>query len=265
VTINSELVVSVVMALVLLIITAIIVHMLTKFTKKFISREGSRVQYMSIIVNVERMIVWGISICVILGACFEVNVSGLLAALGIGGIAISLGMQDTISNLIGGIQLSVKNIVAPGDYVSIGTTVGVVKDVTWRYTVITSIYDEETIVPNSVMINQALTKRPPWNKVKAMINFPFETVEYYEKQGEGIDQLKIDIAEAVAKRLTDPAPEGLGLTIEGDVAVYLRNSGDYSYEGYVSMFIQQDEEFNRLMIEDAIVCAAAPFTCKGRG
>lgn len=43
---------------------------------------------------------------VMLSTCFGIDVSAAITALGIGGIAISLGFQDTISNLIGGVQVS---------------------------------------------------------------------------------------------------------------------------------------------------------------
>ena len=56
----------------------------------------------SIFVNLVRALVWIIGISCVLSICFNVNVSAIITALGVGGIAVSLGMQDTISNLIGG-------------------------------------------------------------------------------------------------------------------------------------------------------------------
>ena len=43
-------------------------------------------------------------------------------ALGIGGIAISLGFQDTLSNLIGGLQVSLLRIIKPGDNIEVGSS-----------------------------------------------------------------------------------------------------------------------------------------------
>lgn len=56
--------------------------------------------------------------------------TGFVAALGIGGIAISLGFKDTISNLISGVQVSALKIMVPGDHVMIGTHTGIVIDTT---------------------------------------------------------------------------------------------------------------------------------------
>ena len=50
-----------------------------------------------------------------LSTCYGVDVSAAITALGIGGIAISLGFQDTIANLIGGLQVSLLRIIKPGD------------------------------------------------------------------------------------------------------------------------------------------------------
>ena len=84
--------------------------------------------------NIVRGAVWFLGICIMLSTCFNVNVSAAITALGIGGIAISLGFQDTISNLIGGLQVSLMRIVKPGDNIEVGSSSGVVKDVTWRHT-----------------------------------------------------------------------------------------------------------------------------------
>ena len=58
----------------------------------------------SIFVNIARGAVWLLGVCIMLSTCYGVDVSAAITALGIGGIAISLGFQDTIANLIGGLQ-----------------------------------------------------------------------------------------------------------------------------------------------------------------
>ncbi len=76
----------------------------------------------SIFVNIARGAVWLMGVCIMLSTCFGVDVSAAITALGIGGIAISLGFQDTISNLIGGLQVSLLRIIKPGDNIEVGSS-----------------------------------------------------------------------------------------------------------------------------------------------
>ena len=60
--------------------------------------------------------------------------TAVVAALGVGGIALSLGLQDTLSNLIGGVLITFMRIVTPGDNIQVGAHKGVVQDINWRQT-----------------------------------------------------------------------------------------------------------------------------------
>ena len=86
----------------ILAITALVSWFVTKFLRKLLQQDNSLLPSSSIFVNIARAAVWILGVCVMLATCFNVNVSAAIAALGVGGIAISLGFQDTISNLIGG-------------------------------------------------------------------------------------------------------------------------------------------------------------------
>ena len=58
----------------------------------------------------------------------------------------SLGFQDTLSNLIGGLQVSLLRIIKPGDNIEVGSATGVVKDITWRHTTIRNGAGEEVLL-----------------------------------------------------------------------------------------------------------------------
>ena len=95
--------------------------------------------------------------------------TGFVAALGIGGIAISLGFKDTISNLISGVQVSSLKIMVPGDHVMIGNHTGIVIDTTWRHTTIQDMYGETVIVPNAIINSTAVVKKAPNSTVRVHI------------------------------------------------------------------------------------------------
>ena len=72
---------------------------------------------------------------------------------------------NSISNLIGGVQVSLLRIVSPGDNISVGGAAGVVKDVNWRHTTITNSKGEMVVIPNSIINKTSLVHLPPTGKV----------------------------------------------------------------------------------------------------
>ena len=80
------------------------------------------------LIQVLVLIVAGMAILTIVG----VNTKAALAGLGIGGIALALGAQKTVENLLGGVFLLSDRALAVGDTCSVSNRIGVVEDVTLR-------------------------------------------------------------------------------------------------------------------------------------
>ena len=114
----------------IIICTAIVCSIVTSVIKRYLSRGKAKIPSMSIYINIGRICVWAIGISILLATCFDIDVSGLVTALGVGGIAISLGFKDTINNLISGVQVTSCKIMEPGDYISVGDKSGIVVDTT---------------------------------------------------------------------------------------------------------------------------------------
>jgi small-conductance mechanosensitive channel len=108
----------------------------TKQTPKLITGTISALIYLSAAIIV--LSYWGIQI------------TPLVAALGVGGIAIGLGLQETLSNLFAGLHIVSDEPVKVGDYVEIGTDIaGTVEDIGWRSTRLQTIQNNVIIIPNS--------------------------------------------------------------------------------------------------------------------
>ena len=79
-----------------------------------------------------------------------VRIAPLLTALGVGGLAVALALQDTMSNLFSGLNILMTRNVRPGDYVRLDSgEEGVVCDITWRNTTLRAPEDNMVVVPNS--------------------------------------------------------------------------------------------------------------------
>lgn len=227
-----------------LLVTAIASRLAVKLIRRVLSHDSVPLPSSSIFVNIVRVVVWAIGISVILSSCFGINVSAAIAALGIGGIAVSLGFQDTLSNLISGLQLSVMGIVEPGDNVEIGGQRGIVRDITWRHTTIITATGERIVIPNSVLNTSALVQLPPPRKVVVPIAVVAE--------GSELTGLSAAIAEAATQ-----AAQTVG-GVEGEASVQFSDVTAFGFSGTVVLWVE--EGVDPAQAKDAVVRAVAPFT-----
>ena len=79
-----------------------------------------------------------------------VNISPLIAGLGLGGLAVALAIQPTLSNLFAGTYVMTEGVISPGDYIELENGVaGYVVDVGWRSVRIRTWHNNLVVVPNS--------------------------------------------------------------------------------------------------------------------
>jgi small-conductance mechanosensitive channel len=87
-----------------------------------------------------------------------VQITPLLTALGVGGLAVALALQDTLSNLFAGVHLLADKPIRVGDYVKIADTIeGYVLDVGWRSTRVRMLQNNVVIVPNKRVAESIIT------------------------------------------------------------------------------------------------------------
>lgn len=87
-----------------------------------------------------------------------VEVSALIAALGIGGLAIALALQDTLGNFFAGVHLLADRPVRPGDYIQVegSSIIGTIEEVGWRSTRVKTWDNNLIYIPNSKMSSSVI-------------------------------------------------------------------------------------------------------------
>jgi small-conductance mechanosensitive channel len=89
---------------------------------------------------------------------FKVSLTPILTALGVGGLAVALALQDTLSNLFGGFYVAVAGQVRLGDYIKLNSgEEGYVTDIGWRATTIRIPANNLIIVPNAKLAQAIVT------------------------------------------------------------------------------------------------------------
>ena len=111
----------------------------------------------SIFANIARVAVISIGLLVTLQT-LGVSVGPILTALGVGGLAVALAMQDTLANLFAGLHVIGSRKVVPGDYVVLDTgEEGYVEDINWRNTSLRNLRNNMIVVPNARLASAILT------------------------------------------------------------------------------------------------------------
>jgi small-conductance mechanosensitive channel len=110
---------------------------------------GSSAAASSIITNLVSVAIYILGFLVILDS-LGVQITPILTALGVGGVAIALALKDTLENLFAGLQVVASRKMNIGDMVRLDSgDEGVITDLTWRYTTIRTLAGNLVIVPNS--------------------------------------------------------------------------------------------------------------------
>ena len=138
---------------------------------------------------------------------FGVNVTALLAGLGIGGVALAFAAQDTVANVFGTITIILDQPFKLGDTIKVGDTEGTVTEVGFRSTRIRTYYNSIISIPNSVVAKERidnLSLREGWIRFRHVIGFTYGATEqqikafcdnlhYNLKQTKGVDPDRVSV------------------------------------------------------------------------
>ncbi|PLX88695.1 MAG: mechanosensitive ion channel family protein [Desulfuromonas sp.] len=105
------------------------------------------------------------------------SISGLLASLGIGGLAIALAAKDALSNIFGSIMILLDRPFGIGDWVQTGEIEGTIEEVGFRSTKIRTFAKTQITIPNSVLMNMPINNysRMPKRRIKMNIGITYAT------------------------------------------------------------------------------------------
>ena len=110
-----------------------------------------------LVIKVVNVFVYFIGLIIILKH-FNVEITPLVATLGIGGIAVGFALQDTLSNFFAGLHIISDKPIRIGDFIELeGNISGYVEDIGWRSTRIRTLPNTLVIVPNSKIASTTIT------------------------------------------------------------------------------------------------------------
>jgi small-conductance mechanosensitive channel len=135
---------------------------------------------------------------------FDVTITPILTALGVGGLAVALALQDTLANLFAGVHILVEQPIGVGDFVRLSSgEEGVVKDIGWRTTRIHSAGNNMTVIPNTKITTSTLTN---FSLPDRRISIEIPILAAHDADHNLIAEIALEVASATPKVLDEPAP-----------------------------------------------------------
>lgn len=147
----------------------------------------------------------------------NVAITPLLASLGIGGIAVALAAQPTLSNYFAGTYVISEGEIGVGDFIEIqGGPSGTVEEISWRSTKLRSRFNNLIIIPNSMMSENMITNYSrPARAQNVMVVGGVSYDEDLERVEAVLRSASADVVEASEHAVTDAEP-WVGFNAFGD-------------------------------------------------
>jgi small-conductance mechanosensitive channel len=177
----------------------------------------------------------------LLKVVFDLSLTPILTTLGVGGIAVALALQDTLSNLFAGFYVSISGLVRIGDYIKLNTgEEGYVTDITWRCTTMRTLGYNLVIVPNN-KLGQAIYTNYFLPEPRMQMSVSFGVA--YDSEIDRVEAILLDEARAAIGKipglLDDPEPAIRFNPGPGDWALVFQVN--FNVTKYSDQFLVQSE------------------------
>ncbi|MBP7514441.1 MAG: mechanosensitive ion channel family protein [Flavobacteriales bacterium] len=152
----------------------------------------------SIIGIITRTAVYLVGVLVILHD-LGISITPMLTALGVGGLAVALALQDTLTNLFAGIQLLASRQLNVGDFVKLESgEEGYLTDITWRNTTIRALSNHLIVVPNAKLASSIIQNHQQPEPEEAVV---MQVGVSYDSDLDHVEQVTIETAREVIRRV----------------------------------------------------------------
>ena len=239
----------VVHVLLLILVGVVVIRVVLKLLDRVLARSKS-LKSLSHYIHSVAKISMAFILVLMVAEDMGIHTTSLVAMLSVAGLAVSLALQNTLSNVAGGIMLLVTNPFQVGDYVEADGISGTVHAIDLSYTAIITIDGKEIFVPNSQLSGTKIVNYTVLGRRRVDLNFTAS----YDAPTETVKAACLAAVAATPNVLPEPAP-----------VVYLTEYGSSAIEYSVRCWTRTEDYWNAFFalnenLRDAFAAAGVEMT-----
>jgi small-conductance mechanosensitive channel len=237
----AQLIQKAMLALVVFATTLALARAAADSVKLYALRTAGAVRSSSIFVTLARLAVFAVGLLIFLQT-LGVSITPLLTALGVGGLAVALALQDTLANLFAGVHIIASKKVRLGDFVKLESgEEGYVFDISWRNTSIRTLANSVIIVPNAKLAEAVLVN---YYQPERETSVTVDVGVGHDSDLDHVEEVSIDVARSVMATVPGGVPGFQPL-------VRFNNFGEYAIE-FTVVLRAQDTTDRFLIIHEFV-------------
>ena len=161
----------------------------------------------SLLLNLVSAMIYLLGVILVLDA-YDVSITPLLTALGVGGMAVALGLKETMENIFAGLHILLTKQIRIGDHIRLeGGAEGQITDITWRFAKIHTVTNNIIIVPNNKLAASIITNYDMGETTGVSVEdvaFAVTVGVAYDSDLDKVERITLEVARDVLARF-DPA------------------------------------------------------------
>ncbi len=233
-------------ALLLLLVCLAVVRLLLGMTRRLVGRAALDERIKRYILRGVRAFLYLLTSLVMAGS-LNIDVSSLIALVGVFGLAVSLAVQDVLGNVAGGMVLLFSKPFTLGDYVSTADGEGEVAEITLTHTKLDTPAGQRVMLPNSKLMAGQIVNYT----VRGVRRADHAVSASYNDAPEAVRSACLKALSRTPNILPDPAPQVV-LTAYGESSIEYRVRFWAKTEDYWDAHFRSLEEIHRAFAEDGV-------------
>ena len=194
----------IILIILILSVTLVINRILVGFLQLWAERQAGGFPSTTMFTNLVRITVFIIGGLIILDS-LNISITPMLTALGVGGLAISLALKDTLSDVFSGLNILLSQKVKPGDFVQLDSgEMGYIQNITWRNTTLLERANNIISIPNSRLSTQ-IVKNYDANESSFSVKVPVGVG--YESDLDQVEKVILEVANSVVEEVDGAVKE----------------------------------------------------------
>ncbi len=193
--------------IVILSVTFAAANLSGRIFKRYIQQSNLPLPTTGLAYGLLKGIIITIGVLIVLGV-LGISITPLITALGVGGLAVALALQDTLANLFAGIHILIEKSIRVGDFIKLESgQEGYVQDITWRTTRVRMLPNNMVVIPNSKLAQSVVTN---YYFPEKRMSLPIPVSVSYSSDPEQVERILVEEAKKGAADipglLAEPEP-----------------------------------------------------------